>query len=174
MSSFAYWEHGDVESKPATGGRTTGVTITHQIILRELSFRPNIPWEDILYSSFSGSAKILRTQNRQVIHVKYKCKSRLKSKRKHGIADKQSTRNSPDWPDMSGEFWKCPAKEFDLADKMSSKKFDIGHTFHSEMSGENSKCPAKDCRFAGQNVQRGSDEFRVLWIRNIVVMIWLL
>ncbi len=27
----------------------------------------------------------------------------------------QSTRNSPDSPDMSGEFWKCPAKGFDLA-----------------------------------------------------------
>ncbi len=45
-------------------------------------------------------------------------------------------------------------------DKMSSEKFDIRQTFHT--SGENSKCPAKDCRFAGQNVRRGSNEFRVL------------
>ncbi len=47
-------------------------------------------------------------------------------------------------------------------DKMSSEKFDIRQTFHGEMSGENSKCPAKDCRFAGQHVRRGSNEFRVL------------
>ncbi len=31
------------------------------------------------------------------------------------VISSQSTRNSPDSPDRSGEFWKCPAKEFDLA-----------------------------------------------------------
>ena len=49
-----------------------------------------------------------------------------------------------------------------LLDKMSSEKFDIRQTYHSEMSSENSKCPAKDSRFAGQNVRQGSNEFRVL------------
>ena len=48
-------------------------------------------------------------------------------------------------------------------DKMSSEKFDIRQTYHSETSGENSKCPAKDSRFARQNVWRGSNEFRILW-----------
>ncbi len=47
-------------------------------------------------------------------------------------------------------------------DKMSSEKFDIRQTIHSEMSCENSKCPAKNCRFTGQDVRRGSNEFRVL------------
>ncbi len=48
---------------------------------------------------------------------------------------------------------------------MSGEKFDICRTIYSEMSGENSICPAKDCRFAGQNVQRGSNQFRILcWL----------
>ncbi len=49
---------------------------------------------------------------------------------------------------------------------MSREKFDIRQTIYSEMSGKNSKCPAKDGRFAGQNVRRCSNEFRVLCHRS--------
>ncbi len=34
----------------------------------------------------------------------------------------QNTRNSPNSPDMSAEFWKCPAKEFDLAGQNVQRK----------------------------------------------------
>ena len=66
-------------------------------------------------------------------------------KEKQSVHVYQSTRNLPDSQDMSGEFWKCPAKEFDPAGQMSSEKFDICQTFHSETSGENSKCRQTKC-----------------------------
>ena len=50
---------------------------------------------------------------------------------------------------------------------MSSKKFDIHQTFYSEMSDENSQCPAKNWTFAGQNVQRSSNKFRVLCYQSV-------
>ena len=48
-----------------------------------------------------------------------------------------------------------------------AKNFDIHQTFYSEMFDENPKCPAKNWTFAKQNVKRGSNKFRVLWIKHL-------
>ncbi len=65
---------------------------------------------------------------------------------------------------MSSEFGKFPAKGLILPDILSRKsKLQVGECkVEFKLSGENSKCPAKDWSFAGQNVQQGSDQFRIL------------
>ncbi len=78
---------------------------------------------------------------------------------------------------MSGDFWKmsgegvwfrrtkCPARvnqRQSLASRCPAKSLIFARHVYSEMSSENSKCPVRHWRFAGQNVRRGSNQFRIL------------
>ena len=53
--------------------------------------------------------------------------------------------------------------------KMSAKEFHLAGERFDIRQGEDSKCLTKDCRFARQNVLRGSNEFCVLWAIKTII-----